>query len=665
MGIEIESPEDFLSDYKDPKWFNSILEYIREKKYCKTIPTFSCKEKEDKLEQTIFHAQEWLFQETQGQPFWNANIEANASLSAQFILMALGIGYKDHSRLNRLWQYIISKCNSQGIYPLYYGGAPHYSTNLLIYLAGRALGYPPHSSDLQKLHDYLQANDITKNVNMETRLLLATFGLISWDCVPMISPLLVLIPKEAEFNIYSISYWVRTSLVPMSVLYSTRYRLPHFPLSSDIIREFQPQYQDFPTYISKNRMWDIFLRGIKKTYNLSEISLNKLAINLCKKWILDHQDRSGDWGGIYPAMQYCNIALYALGEKLEGDSALAKGISALERFQKPIGNMLHQQSCVSPVWDTAWSLIALNRSGLNLNEENYQKYFDWLINNQIFQEGDWSIRNKSGFGGGWAFQFDNAFYPDTDDTAVVIMTLLKHSEPSKQLQSSIELGVRWLLTMQNPDGGWSSFEKGVDDEYVNMIPFNDMDNWSDPSTSDITGRCLQMFGEIGLPKDSKPVKDAISFLLKHQEKDGSWFGRWGVNYIYGTWSALMGLQYYFDHDHSVIQKAVNWLCKIQNPDGGWGESCDSYLANHYLPLESTASQTGWALLSLIAVGQANSPNVERGISWLIKNQNSSGTWEEKYFTGTGFPKHFYLRYDYYRHYFPLWALGEYSRSRIK
>lgn len=657
MAIEMENPEDFLVEFRDPNYFTKILEAIWQRK---KIASWHTNTNISQLGQAIQRSQNWLWQQNNGQPFWAEPIESNASLSAQFILMSLGMGDPNQEQREKLFRYILTKSDSQGLYPLYYGGPDHYSINLLIYLAGRAMGYSADSPELRRLYSYLSSQDIFTKVNMETRLLLAVYGLISWDCVPPIPSMFVLIPPTADFSIYSIAYWVRTSLVPMAILQQQHFSLPHLPIKSEEILNLHPQKQTFPLFQSNSRIWDIFLRNIRKTYAISDISLEKLAIAQCEKWILDHQDRSGDWGGIYPAMQYSLLALYALGYT-KANPCFAKAWEALQRFQKEIApTLLHQQSCVSPVWDTAWAIIALSRSGWNLEQDSMQAIFQWLLKKQILVSGDWAIHNKTGLGGAWAFQFDNDFYPDTDDSAVVIMALLQHPSPTPQLLASIQAGVRWLLTMQNLDGGWSAFEQGVDDEYVNMIAFNDMENWRDPSTADVTGRCLQMLAELDVSGDSPAVMKAIAFLQKQQTNDGSWFGRWGVNYIYGTWSVLMGLARYLTPRDPIIDKAVTWLQSIQNLDGGWGESCHSYVMNKYTPLRaSTPSQTAWALLALMAASRTNTQSVHRGITWLLEHQNTQGTWDEPYFTGTGFPKHFYLRYDYYRHYFPLWALGEY------
>lgn len=657
MGIEIETPQDFLDDYKDPKYFQKILDHIQNVRFRKDFRPLPKEAHTMDAFPALEKAKGWLWQKA-CPSYWEEPIEANSGLGAQFILMSLGMQFPDRERLQQIFQCVLAKKEKNGLYSLYFDGPPHYSTNLLVYLAGRALGYDKASPELAPLSEYLQSENIHTATNMETKLLLAVYGLIDWNALPEISPLLLLIPREADFTIYSISYWVRTSLVPMAILSGKQYSFPSFPLSREEILSLHPEKKAFPPFEEKNRIWDDFLKNLDAICSLNREELLRLAIPQCERWILHHQDPSGDWGGIYPAMQYSLMALYALGHSLD-HPAVRKGLQALIRFQRTQEIGFMQEPCSSPVWDTAWSLLALSHGGEDLSEERFQPYFDWLLSNQIFQEGDWSVANKTGFGGGWAFQFYNNWYPDTDDTAVVIMSLLHHPKPTPKMISAIRIGVRWLLTMQNPDGGWSAFEKGVDEAYVDKIPFNDMENWRDPSTADVTGRCLQMMGELKLDKDFACVRKAIQFLLKCQEQDGSWFGRWGVNYIYGTWSVVMGLRHYLPPEDPPLEKAYDWILSVQQPDGGWGESCQSYNEGHYIPLpESTASQTAWALLTLLALGKQETLAVEKGLAWLRDHQTEDGTWNEKYFTGTGFSKHFYLRYDYYRQYFPLWVLGE-------
>ncbi|MBP7021805.1 MAG: squalene--hopene cyclase [Planctomycetes bacterium] len=657
MGIEIESPEDFLEDYKDAKAITTIIETFKTR-----IPQKqTAKQTKGKIKNTIQNAQKWLLQNIKEEKYWHAKIETNAGLSAQFILMSMGVGHETHNFYDNMFQYILSCRDEQGLIGLYYQAKPHPSSNLLMYLAGRALGYEKNSPELTQVYQYLKTLDFHEDINMETKLLLAIYGLTPWSSIPEINPYLILLPDEAEFSIYSIAYWIRTSLIPMAILYHKNYTFSNFPLQPSELEDFTPI---LPYQNKRRHLWENMFKKIAKNYALDDNSLSILAVKRCEQWILNHQDPSGDWGGIYPAIQYSIIALYSLGYGLE-HHVIHRGFQALHRFIIEIKGNNAMQACVSPVWDTVWSLYALSHSNYNMDAPELEPVYQWVIDSQINQEGDWAIRNKTGFGGGWAFQFYNNYYPDTDDTAVVLMALLQNPNPTKELNSCIQRGLRWLMTIRNHDGGWSAFEQGVDDDYVDLIPFNDMENWQDASTADVSGRCLQLLGELNVSPDNHIVRKTIQFLHKEQEKHGSWYGRWGVNHIYGTWSAVSGLALYPDTD-DVIKKACDWMVKIQNSDGGWGESCDSYDdEKQYAPLPiSIPSQTAWAILTLLTRPEEYKDAIQRGIEWLIKNQTEEGTWEEDYFTGTGFGKYFYLRYDYYRHYFPLLALGKFSNSSI-
>jgi squalene-hopene/tetraprenyl-beta-curcumene cyclase len=328
---------------------------------------------------------------------------------------------------------------------------------------------------------------------------------------------------------------------------------------------------------------------------------------------------------------------------------------------------LHMQACVSPVWDTAWAMVALTEAGVDVRKPEMQDHFDWLYTRQIFRDGDWAIKNPDAIPGGWCFQFYNDFYPDIDDTAVVLMSLLAGGfRKGKCMRSEqVRIGLEWLLAMQNKDGGWSAFENAVDKTIVNHIPFNDLDNMLDPSTADVTGHVLETLGHFGFTRSFKPVARGIEFVKRTQEKSGAWWGRWGVNYIYGTHGVLLGLmQVGEDMSQPFVRRAVEWLYAIQRDDGSWGEDCESYrnveLAGKGEP---TPSQTAWATLALMAAGDVDDSRVERGIEWLIKNQLPGGGWKEDKFTGTGFPNAFYLNYHFYREYFPLMALARYRNLK--
>jgi squalene-hopene/tetraprenyl-beta-curcumene cyclase len=393
-----------------------------------------------------------------------------------------------------------------------------------------------------------------------------------------------------------------------------------------------------------------------------------VALRKAKDWILDHQDESGDWGGIYPPVMYNLLALPMLGIAKD-DPRIRRAWAALDRFMiyHPENDGLHMQACVSPVWDTAWSVVALSESGVDTSSTDIQRATDWLYSRQILREGDWAVKNPDALPGGWCFQFYNDFYPDLDDTAVVLYALLWGGgfKPGKCLRSEqLRVGLEWLLSMQNNDGGWAAFETKVDKTLVNHIPFNDLDNMLDPSTADVTGHILETLGHMGFTREFKPVARGIKFIKRLQEKDGSWWGRWGVNYIYGTHGVLCGLaQVGEDMTQPYIRKAVEWLYSVQQADGAWGEDCESYRHRELAGKgEATPSQTAWALMALIAAGEANDPRVAKGVQWLIDNQQAGGGWHESRFTGTGFPNAFYLNYHFYREYFPLMALARYRNA---
>jgi len=384
------------------------------------------------------------------------------------------------------------------------------------------------------------------------------------------------------------------------------------------------------------------------------------ALKCTENWILEHQEPSGDWGGIQPAMVNSILALAAMGKDL-ADEPIKRGLEALERFTIEKGGEVVLQSCISPVWDTALTALALEYSGLERDHNSLAKACRWLTQKQIFQKGDWCIKKPGLKPGGWAFEFENNWYPDVDDTAVVLMLLYRFADKGYINRENLESGLGWILGMQGKDGGWGAFDVDNNMKILNQLPFGDLEAMIDPSTADLTGRVLELLGLIGHTVSHDVVKRAIKFLKRNQERDGSWWGRWGVNYIYGTSSVLVGLgSIGEDMSRPYVRKAVGWLKSIHNPDGGWGECCASYEAPALKCAgESTPSQTAWSVLALLAAGEWASEEVISGVDYLLKSQRADGTWDEKYFTGTGFPKFFLINYHNYRNCFPLMALGKF------
>jgi squalene-hopene/tetraprenyl-beta-curcumene cyclase len=386
------------------------------------------------------------------------------------------------------------------------------------------------------------------------------------------------------------------------------------------------------------------------------------ALKLAEEWILDRQDPTGEWGGIMPAMMNSLMALKCLGYSLE-HPAVRKGLEAVHRFAIEDSQTLRLQSCVSPVWDTANTSLALLESGLPPEHTAMQRATDWLWSKQTKEKGDWAIKNPDTFPGGWPFEFANEFYPDCDDT-LAVLTVLRQSNADAKHPEDWYRGLQWLLAMQSKNGGWGAFDIDNDKEIWNRIPFADHKSMLDPPTSDLTGRVLEFLGGLDYGIDYAPVRRAVAFLEAEQEADGSWYGRWGIHYLYGTWCALCGLSAIgYDMESPRIRRAAAWLLSCQNEDGGWGEVCASYDD----PVNkgrgrSTASQTSWALMGLIAAGEADNEAVRHGVGFLLRTQNQKGSWDEKAFTGTGFPSFFYLRYHMYSDYFPLMALSRYCKA---
>ena len=401
--------------------------------------------------------------------------------------------------------------------------------------------------------------------------------------------------------------------------------------------------------------------GILKIWeNLPIRPFMKRAMKKTETWILEHQDESGDWGGIQPAMVNSILALAMLGYDVNSEP-IKKGLEALKRFTIESDDDLTLQSCISPIWDTALTAEGLLSSGMEREHPALVKACTWLASKQIFQKGDWSIKRPNLEPGGWAFEFDNSWYPDVDDTGIVLLLLYKFVDTEHVKPENLEKGVNWILGMQGKDGGWAAFDVDNNFSLLNKIPFGDLEAMIDPSTADITGRVLELLGTLKFKRSDPHVRRAIAFIKKKQEENGSWWGRWGVNYLYGTSTVLAGLNAIGeDMSSPYIRKTVNWLKSSQNLDGGWGESCASY--GTYLPqgcVESTSSQTAWAVLALISTGDVGSQEVLKGIAYLLRHQKLDGTWDEEAFTGTGFPKHFFIRYHNYRNCFPLIALAKF------
>jgi squalene-hopene/tetraprenyl-beta-curcumene cyclase len=555
---------------------------------------------------------------------------------------------------------------------LFYKGPGHLGNTIEAYFALKLTGYPASHPALVKARDFILAQGGVAQAQVFTRIFLAYFGQFPWQGVPAVPVELVLLPNWFPINIYEMSSWARGTVVPLSAILAHR---PYIPIPEEHgvaeLWKDPPERSnlDFPRS-SQGISWEHFfivVDHLLKFLGKSPIKpLRRRALRKAERWVLDHQDINGGWGGIQPAMLNSVMALHTLGYPHD-HPAMVKGIQAIEDFLMETGDQLFFQPCVSPVWDTVWAVKALMDSGLPKDYPLVVKAADWIIDQQIFKTGDWQVKNPQLEPGGWAFEFANDWYPDVDDSAVILFTLKQvQGLDEKKKDRALARGLNWTLGMQSRNGGWGAFDTDNTLDLWNHMPFGDMKAMIDPPTADLAGRLLEMMGTFGYDKDFGRARRALQFLREDQESDGSWWGRWGVNYIYGTWSVLMGLRAIGeDLTQSYIRRAITWLKDHQNPDGGWGEDCLSYWDQTKAGKgESTPSQTAWAILGLLAGEDEISPVVLRGIHYLLTQQETVGSWPEALFTGTGFPRHFYLRYYGYRTYFPLMALGQF-RNRVR
>ena len=623
----------------------------------------------DPLTRTVQSSADALLEKQAEEGFWRFDLEADTTIPAEYLFLQYFLGTVDVTRQEKLADYILSRQLQDGSWPLYEGGPGNISASVKSYFALKLAGKDPASPEMKLARQWVLTHGGAEGANVFTRITLAVYGQIPWRTVPAMLAEVIWLPKWfLLFNLHKVSYWSRCVIVPLLIIFAAR--PVHTLKTNQGIAELfvrDPESLKHLDGFNQGSLWkNLFIlidRMLKMTETLVPAGLRALSVRKAEKWMREHMRGEGGIGAIFPAMANAVMALKILGRD-STDPDMRRGIKAIEDLVLENEKETYVQPCVSPIWDTCLSISALTEAGISVDAAPIQSATDWLFEKQVFVRGDWSENAPDLDGGGWAFQFENDLYPDVDDSSMVIMALLRaDAQANLDRRRRIAQGVNWVLGMQNPDGGWGAFDIDNHYEYLNNIPFADHGALVDPSTADLTGRCIEMLAMLGYDRSFPPIARGIEFLRRGQEPSGSWYGRWGVNYIYGTWAVLVGLGA-LGEDPSLpyIRKAINWLKSIQNSDGGWGESCDSYddpdLQGRY---ESTASQTAWALLGLMAFGEATSESVARGINYLLRSYEGAGGWKEMPYTGTGFPRVFYLRYHGYSHYFPLWALGVYRR----
>lgn len=599
---------------------------------------------------------------------WVGELEGDTILESEYVLLRYFMGCLDEDRLRKLVSYIRRQQRPDGGWSIYPGGPVEVSSSVKAYLAMKLAGFSPEHPEMVKAREAILAHGGVTACNTFTKIYLAIFGQYDWDGTPVVPPELVLLPNWSYLNLYEISSWSRTILVPLAIVSASR---PHCPLPVNIDELFVGGRQGARLRLPWAKQpvsWRNFFLAIDRCNHFLErgrlLPWRKHALKTCEEWMLARFRKSGGLGAIFPPMVNALLAMRCLGYADDHPEVRAQW-HELEALEIEENDTLRVQPCVSPVWDTALCAMALQAAGMAPDDPALVQSGEWLLGKRIREKGDWAVKRPNAPATAWYFEYANEFYPDIDDSAAVLMALDGTRLPNdEEKQQVCREALEWMWAMQGSDGGWASFDVDNNRMVFTEIPFADHNAMLDPSTADITGRTLEMLARFGYDQTDPRVQKAIAFLKKEQEPDGAWFGRWGVNYIYGTWQVLKGLSC-IGEDMSLpyIRKAAEWLRSVQNDDGGWGESCDTY---EYPELRgqgpSTASQTAWALMGLIAAGDVSSENVQRGLDYLLRTQNAEGTWDEPWFTGTGFPKVFYLKYHLYSKFFPVFALGMYARQ---
>mgnify|MGYP005837552465 CR=1 FL=1 len=599
-------------------------------------------------------------------------LEADVTIPAETILLHHFLGTVDTGRQARLALYLRQVQNADGSWPLFHAGAGDISATVKGYWALKLAGDPVDAPHMAAARAWIMAHGGANRANVFTRFALALFGQVPWRAVPAMPVELVLLPEWFPFHISKIAYWSRTVLVPLTVLAALEARAVN-PTGLGVAELFDPP-ADAPQQWNRNpngtRVGEAFL-GLDAVLHAARpffpAATRQKAIARAMRFVVERLNGEDGLGGIFPAMANARMAMHALGWPKD-DPRVRVADSALRKLETPRGEALYVQPCLSPVWDTALAANALLEAGTPQAREAAIRALDWLAERQILDlKGDWAVRRPDLRPGGWAFQYANPHYPDVDDTAVVAIAM--HRADPQRYAGCIARAVEWIVGMQSSSGGWGAFEPENEHFHLNAIPFADHGALLDPPTVDVTARCLGMLAQIDPdrhdPAVATAIDRAVAYLRREQEPDGSWFGRWGANYVYGTWSALAGLNAAgVERTDPAVMKAAEWLKRQQRADGGWGEGLETYEPGvRGFARASTPSQTAWALLGLMAAGEANSPEVTRGARFLAEAPREGARWREDLYTGTGFPRVFYLRYHGYAAYFPTWALARHERLK--
>lgn len=625
------------------------------------------------LEAAIKASQDYLLSTQYPDGYWWVELQSNVTITSEAVLLHKIWGTDSSRPLHKVEAYLRKEQREHGGWELFYGDGGELSTTIEAYMALKLLGVTEDDPAMIKARKFILAKGGISKARIFTKLHLALIGCYDWRGLPSIPPWIMFLPEFFPVNIYEMSSWARGSTVPLLIVFD---RKPIFITNPAINLDelYAEGVNNVKFELPKNNDWsDIFLHldnAFKLAEKLNLVPFREEGIKAAEKWVLERQEETGDWGGIIPAMLNSLLALRTLDYNVS-DPFVERGLQALDNFSIETEDSYRVQACISPVWDTGLVMRSLVDSGIAPNHPALVRAGEWLIQKQILEYGDWAVKNKQGKPGAWAFEFVNNFYPDVDDSAVVVMALNQVKLPNEKLkQAAINRAVDWIASMQCQDGGWAAFDLNNNADWLNAIPYGDLKAMIDPNTADVTARVLEMLGTCHISLDDYNMNRALEYLKKEQEIEGCWYGRWGVNYIYGTSGVLAALALVAPKTHRKnIEKGAAWLVSCQNADGGWGETCFSYNDPSLKGKgDSTASQTAWALIGLIAAGEATGKFakevIDRGVNYLLATQKSDGTWDEDYFTGTGFPCHFYIKYHLYQQHFPLTALGRYRALNL-
>jgi squalene-hopene/tetraprenyl-beta-curcumene cyclase len=655
------------------------------------------------LRRTISRSRQWLLGEQDPDGSWCAELEGDTILESEYILLLAFLGKHETEIAVKCGKHILEKQNADGGWSQYPGGKFDVSISVKAYFALKLTGHEPSTEPMQRARRAILQHGGADAVNSFTRFYLALLGQIGYEQSPAVPPEMVLLPTWFPINIYAMSAWSRTIVVPLAIMWASR-PVANLPQSLGIRELFLTKPETWQLKRCPGLKggtgffsWDNAFRRLDQTLRFCDRvgfrPLRKWAMQKAEKWMVSRFVGSDGLGAIFPPMVWSIIALRCLGYR-DDSREMRFCIERLEGLIIEERTTARLQPCKSPVWDTSIALRALTDAGMPVDQADVYRGYDWLLDREITKYGDWR-ETVEAEPGGWCFEYANDFYPDVDDTAMVSMALAAQFKPTSDALAPPEVRViadlsenatdaereattvrldrttqalrraeKWMLAMQNRDGGWGAFDRDNDMELLCYVPFADHNAMIDPSTPDLTGRVLEALGTLGRRIGDPIVDKAVRYIRQTQEADGSWFGRWGVNYIYGTWQVLTGLRAVgVSLDDPLVTSAANWLLCCQQPCGGWGESCDTYEDPSLRGTGNvTPSQTAWAVLGLIAAGMHESEATARGIRSLVESQHDDGSWPEPDFTGTGFPRVFYLKYHYYRVYFPLMALARWSET---